>query len=148
VVCPSVRFTGIAIGLLTLAIVGAWCWPTSSPRLSAQEAKDAKLKALLKERHAALKEIAAITARAYKDGAASNTEVIEAEQAALKAELDLGGSEKEQIAILEKLVTLARKHEEDAVGAVRKGIAPTSVAHKAKVSRLEAEIAMARVKSK
>src|SRR5262245_10553332 len=96
---PSVRQSGIIT--LALVLAGLWCANATSSELRADPTKDAKLKELLKERHATVKEIAAQVAKAYEAGAASIEQMHEAELTVLRAELDVCEAEKERIAVLE-----------------------------------------------
>lgn len=131
--------------LLTGGIVD---WPFAGPRADAAEPQDSKLKILLKERLAVLKEIAAQTEKAAKSGEVPFERVLRASEAVLKAELDLAESDKQRIAVFEKMVALAKQREEQAVNVVKMGQAPANLVLQAKVSRLEAEIALERAKSK
>lgn len=146
---PAIRITGVRLAVMTLFLVsGIGYLSVYSPRASAQEPKAGKLKELLKERHATLKEIAAQTARAYQTRGVPIERLHEAEEAVLKAELDLCDSDKERIAVLEKLVALAKGQEEREMELVKAGSVPGTALLRAKANRLEAEIALERAKSK
>lgn len=134
------RDLGIALVLLLLAAAG--------PRLAAAEAKDDKLNALLKERLATVKLVAARMEAAYKAGEVTAERMIEAAEAVLKAELDLCESDKERVAVLVKLVEAARAREELVEKMVKAATAPGTALLRAKVSRLEAEIALERARRK
>lgn len=134
--------------LLFLIAGGIWYGSADFLRVQAAQPKDSKVKELLKERLATLKEIAVQIERAYKGRAMSIEQLQDANLAVLKAELDLCESDKERIAVLEKIVELAKTQEKQAVEAVKGGAVSGTTALKAKVSRLEAEIALERAKVK
>ena len=143
-----VGLIGVTVALLLLLLVASpYYWAAASPQAPAAEAKDSKLQGLLKERLATLREIAAQTDQAYRAGQATMEQVVQANQSLLAAELDLCASAKERIAILQKGVELAKQQEEVAMQRSRAGVAPAYVPLKAKVNRLEAEIALERAKA-
>jgi hypothetical protein len=132
-------------GFALLLLAAVWFFGSTRTE-AAEDAKDTKLTKLLKERLAILKEIAAETEKAFKSGAMQAERLIEANEAVLKAELDLCKSDKERIAVLEKLVTTAKQREEQFERLVKLAAIPNSALLKSKVSRLEAEIALERAK--
>ncbi len=139
------RLTGIA--LLLLLLTGAvWLWSGNAPPASAAERQDAKVAALLRERLAALREIADQAAKLYARGSASVAEVHDANEAVLLAELGLADSPTERIAAREKLVAEAKPHDEHVAHLVKTGASDPLMALKAKVHRLEAKIALEREK--
>jgi hypothetical protein len=143
------RLTGIALALLILVIAGGRTgWSVNAPPASAAEPKGEKVTALLRERLATLKEVAAEAVALYEKGSASIDQVHEADEAVLQAELDLADSPKARIAIREKLVAVAKKHEEHVSHLVKTGAGQPYMVLKAKVHRLEAEIALEREKEK
>jgi hypothetical protein len=118
------------------AAVGYWA---AQPLALAASGKDGRLSALLQERLTALREASAATNQGYHAGRESLADVITANQAVRSAELELCGTDKERIAILEKRIAAQQ---------VGLGVVPTSNILKAKVNRLDMEIAMERAKSK
>jgi RNA polymerase sigma factor (sigma-70 family) len=115
----------------------------------AQAAEDAKVKALLKERLATLKEIAAHVEKRFKETAlGSLEEVLQAKHQVHMAELDLCESDKERVGIHENIVANARELETLVATRVKAGVAQSVDLLKARVSRLEAEIALERAKAK
>src|SRR4029077_4028496 len=78
----------IALGLAVLLASGAIAI-RCSPDAAAQEGKENKIKALLKQRHAALETIVATTTAAHQTGSAPFVRVVEAKRTARNAELDL-----------------------------------------------------------
>ena len=141
--------TGIAVALLALVVgAGVWYSCSDSRRARAEQPKDTKLKELLKERHATLKDLARQMAKAYQGGGVPIDRLHETERAVLVAEFDLCDTERDRAAVLEKIVALSEKQEEGTAEAVKSGAAPASASLRAKVNRLEAEIALERSKSK
>jgi RNA polymerase sigma factor (sigma-70 family) len=111
--------------------------------------KNSKVEQLLKERLAALRDIAAETEHRFKKtGTVPFEDLIQAKLAVLKAELDLCQSAKERIAIHEKIVALARELEAVADARFKAGRVPPGDLLKAKVNRLEAEIDLEREKAR
>lgn len=123
--------------------------PKLAGGLQADAAKpeDARLKDLLKEKVATLKEIAAQVETTVQSGRAPVEELYQARRAVLQAQLDLSETDKEQIAILEEAVALARKQEEQVSQRAKSGRVPPGDVLRARVNRLEAEIALERAKS-
>ncbi len=146
-----------AFALLLVMVGSAWYSSTAmvpgadtgEPRDSqdpnaafAQVARLAKIQELLQARLAITKELASLAANAHRAGEAPIEHVFQANQAVLKAQLDLCESNKERIAIMERFVELARDQEEHAVKSYKTGRATASAPLNAKVVRLEAEIAL------
>jgi septal ring factor EnvC (AmiA/AmiB activator) len=143
------RVPGIALALLLPLMAGSiYCWSGNAPPASAAPPQDAKVTTLLQERLDTLKAIAAQTAKDYESGYSSVVQVHEAAEAVLRAELDLADSQKARIAIHEKLVAEAKKHEEHVANLAKTGKEQNLVVLRAKVHRLEAEIALEREKAK
>lgn len=140
--------TGLAL-LLAGGLVGRFAFSVAagaSETTPAPGATNAKVKALLVERLATAREIAAQIATAYKGGQLSSAAVREANLMVLNAELDLCESDKERVAVHEKIVAEHRQHEE-MLGQTGLAISRSTLL-KAKVSRLEAEIALERARTK
>jgi hypothetical protein len=112
------------------------------------DAKGSRLKQLLKERLTTLRKLVDQTTRDYQAGRVSFDRVHQAMAAMLRAELELCDSDKERIAVLEKIVDQAKAHEKNAVQRYKAGNAPASDVLMATADRLEAEIALERAKSK
>lgn len=143
------RLAGIALALLLpLTAGGIYSWSANAQRASAEEPRDARVQALLRERLATLKDLATQTAAAYKGGTASFADVHAANEAVFRAELDLAESQRARIAIHEKLVAEAKQHEGHVAHLYQTGKAPSYLSLKARVHRLEAEIALEREKGK
>lgn len=139
------RFAEIALAILLLFTVGSiYGWPIQQPKADAKVSKESKITTLLRERLAALKEIAAQAAKARENGTKSYVEVHEANEAVLRAELDLADTREERIAICEKLVTEAKKHEEHVATLAKTGQTQSFIQLKARIHRLEAEIDLER----
>ena len=129
---------------LLLVAVGAWHPISTDSRATAQEPKQSKIKELLRERLALLREIASPATKAYQSGEIPIENLLQASHAVLMAELDLCESRAAKIAVLEKIVGLAREVEKTAETLAKAQEAPASAPLKAKVARLEAEIALER----
>jgi hypothetical protein len=134
--------------LLLTAFLGYWFVQTGASAAPAKGGKDARLNALLQERLTALREAANFTTKAYETGVETLANVMAANQAVHSAELDLCGTDKERIALLEKMISEAKNYETLAAQQVGRGIDFASSVPKAKVNRLEVEIALERLKNK
>ena len=142
-----VRF--VALGLVALGFAGGIAtWRGTSPRAVAAQGGDTKVKTLLKERHATLEMAAKVTNEIFKNGRASFGQVVEANRAMFNAELDLCETDKERVAVLEKMLAEARAYEKTVE--VGREVAEVSYADalKAKADRLEVEITLERIKAK
>jgi outer membrane protein TolC len=117
-------------------------------RAGPAEVKDSKLQQLLKERLATLRKLVDQTTRDYQAGRVSFDRVHQAMAAMLRAELELCESNKERIEVLKKIVAQAKEHEQNAIQRYKAGQASSSDTLMATADRLEAEIALERVKSK
>ena len=113
-----------------------------------ESAAKPKLKALLDEKVAVTQEAAAQATRAYQSGEATFAEVLEANQAVGNAQLDLCDTNAERVAVLERMLALARDYEKSVVERVKSGTSPASTTLKAKLNRLEIEITLERVKDR
>ncbi len=140
------RLLGLVLGVLLVG--GAIVLWSAFPRTHAADAKDSKVKALLTEKLGVLQEVASRTTKAYQVGSASFAEVLEANQAVRGAELDLCDTDKERIAVLEKKLEEAKEFEKKADQQMKAGTASPSAVLKAKVNRLDVEIALERIKGK
>jgi hypothetical protein len=115
-------------------------------QLGERVAEDSKLRTLFKERLAAVKGIEADIEKRYRAALAGLDELLRARQAVLSAELDLSNSDKERIAIHEKIISLAKQLEEVVDKRFQAGHAGLSDVLRTRVSRLEAEIDLERAK--
>ena len=137
------------------AAAGAGHGPAPAPadnpagqQAGAQTAKESKIRALLKERLTILRERASALREQYKSGVAALEPVQEADLRVYRAELDLCESDKERVAVHEKIVAVLREIEQR-VAALHKGAAVSAAdVTDAKLNRLEAEIALERAKEK
>jgi len=109
---------------------------------------ESKVRQLQKERLAALKEIAAEIKRLFNQGQTSVNMMLQADSAALKAELELCEHDVERVPVHEKLVANARELEGFDEQRFKAGRIPHSELLTAKVNRLEAEIDLERAKAK
>src|SRR5207253_2360005 len=110
--------------------------------------KDSRLSQLLKERLAALRALAEMATNDYRTGKVSFDRVQQAVGAVLRAELELSESDKERVTILEKMVTQAKGYEDSALERYRAGAVSQSEVLMARAARLEAEIALERMKAR
>jgi outer membrane protein TolC len=115
---------------------------------TANDSKGPKLQGLLKERVAILRDLVKATIADYRTGKISFDRLHQARKTLLHAELELCESDKERIALLEKMVTLAKEQEESASQLYRTGAVPHSDVLMAAADRLDAEIALERARSK
>jgi outer membrane protein TolC len=134
----NVRFWFVGVLALGLGAGGA----------RADEAKDSRLKELLREKVAALKENAALVEKAQGPGGATPEQVLQAHRAVLDAELELCDTDKERIAVLEKTVALTKTQEETVRELMKKGAVTASAVIAARVRRLDAEIMLERTKAR
>lgn len=115
----------------------------------ASDKGNTKVKALLKERLETLRTLAHQIGEAYKanDGAVSFKHVYDANLMVLNAELELCDSQTDRIAILEKIFSAAKDYEAHIREGVQSGGVASSALVKAKIARLDAEIALERAKA-
>jgi hypothetical protein len=147
--CASkVRRLGLFLSVSVLLAGGAAGFWAGSPRPRAEAPEESKLKALLKERLATLQAAAAQTDKQYKTGTAAVAEIMEARRAVRDAELELCDTDKERLAVLEKMLEEARAFEKVVAQQVDAGMAPPNSGFKAKADRLQIEIALERLKGK
>ena len=85
---------------------------------------------------------------AQRGGRTSLAHVYEANHAVRKAEIDLCKTDKERFAVLEKMLAEAKDYEKAVATEVKAATAPATAGLKAKVSRLDVEIALERAKTK
>jgi outer membrane protein TolC len=145
----TTRFTGVGMVfafLMFLSASGLRSGLADSPRAQAGEPKNAKIKKLLKERLAVVREIAKQTGQEYRIGKVSFDRVHQAQRAVLHARLELCESDKERLAVLEEALALATEYEKTAAQLYQTGRVPASDALQARAGRLEAEIAVERAK--
>jgi hypothetical protein len=140
------HLVGLSVGLLSVAMLfGSVGF--QSFRTDAADAKDSKLKQLMREKLRILEEDAIHLEELHKKAEAGYEELYEAQRDMRRAQLDLCETDKERITILEKLLVEA-KHREDSVAEL-KGAAKTPIGmHKAIIERLNVEIELGRLKSK
>jgi hypothetical protein len=86
--------------------------------------------------------------RLRRQGAAGQEQVWQADLRVYRAELDLCESPKERVAVLEKVVRVYQEMEDHTVALAKQGAASSEAVTEAKVSRLEAQIAVEREREK
>jgi outer membrane protein TolC len=109
-------------------------------------ADEARVKQLQNERLAALKQIAALKERAFRDGALPLSDCVSAHQQAFEAELELCDNDAERIKVREKMLERAKADEELAARLFRAGEIPTWDQQAAIARRLAIEIELERLK--
>jgi hypothetical protein len=107
-----------------------------------------KLQALLKERLETLREMVEAAKQLYKENAADQGVVRQANLRVYKAELDMAETAKDRIAVLEKIADVYKEEEDSVSRLAKRGMAAQGVVREARISRLEAEIALEREKEK
>jgi RNA polymerase sigma factor (sigma-70 family) len=116
--------------------------------LAEPPAKDSKVRALLEEKLALTRELAEAVQQLYKSSAASREQLLQANLRVFKAELDLCETDNERIAVYEKMVAAYKEMEEQALQLQKSGQAQRPVVIEARLNRLEAQIALERLKAK
>ena len=139
----------VVLGLLVLLIiagtVGKW---TAASRAHAAGENDSKLKVLLKEKLAVAQEALAIVTKAHQNGDTSIEGVVEANQMVGKAQLDLCDTSAERIAVLERMLAQAKDFEKSVAELVKVAATPKTTLLKARLNRLDVEVALERAKEK
>lgn len=145
---PKVKVTGIVFATLLFMTSGVWFSSVNRPKAQADEAKASKLKVLLKQKLLIVQEFASQMNELHRVGDTSFAQVHEATQAVRNAELELCDTSQERVAVLEKMLAEAKDCENQITRLVESGggVSPGAVA-KAKVNRLDVEIALERAKA-
>src|SRR5262245_28784741 len=136
------RFHGYRLRFLAIAAVGL----LSVPNGTRADDKDSKVKALLKDRLTVLQQVVDLVSVAYRGGRVPLSKVIEAQQAASKAEFDLCETDAERIAVLEKRLALAKQQVEVVQRMARSAEVNTTDLLKARAKQLKIEVALERLK--
>ena len=144
---PSRMFVPIAVLVAACFLAGPGTLDAAPPAGRQDEKKETKLRELLKERLATLRALAEMMNQASRQGELSAEKVYRAAQMVHQAELDLCDNDKERIAVLEKIVKAAKDYEDRTAEHAKAQVVPQSAILKAKVGRLEAEIALERAKA-
>ena len=134
-----------AVALVGLIAVGG---RADNPKSNQPNQSSKKVKALQKERLATLKEIAAESENVFRHGRCPPEDVWQAKLLVLRAELELCDSDRERVAVHEKIVTLAKETEEMQTLRYKAARLSHSDLLTAKANRLEAEVALERAKAK
>jgi outer membrane protein TolC len=153
-VFSNVRIAALVVMATAIALAGAADLAhsqtdTKSGRTQETQAGESKVRTLLKERLAALKQIVDETEKAYRGkGTAQIDDVLQANLAYHRAELDLCESDKDRVAVHEKMVKLAGESERAVSARFDSGSVSHTAVLAARVNRLDAEIALERAKAK
>jgi RNA polymerase sigma factor (sigma-70 family) len=131
--------------------------PRSGPALARADNKDekpedrptteSKVRTLLKERLAAVRQLADRVKELHKRGAAAVEAVRQADLRVFKAELELCETDKERVAVHEKIVRVFKDVEDRVAQLHKQGTAAEGEVLEAKLNRLDAEIALERARS-
>ena len=113
-----------------------------------EPAPNHKVQALLKERLAILKEMQNRAEKLYQTGQVSKGELLQINLRVLKAELDLCETDKERVAVHEKVVAVLKAIEQQAEELARRRAADAGILLEARLNRLEGEIALERARAK
>jgi RNA polymerase sigma factor (sigma-70 family) len=113
-----------------------------------EPAPNQRVQALLKERLAILQGMQSRAEKLYQTGQASKGEVQQINLRVLKAGLDLCATDKERVAVHEKVVAVLKAIEQRAGELARRGAAAPGTLLEARLNRLEAEIALERARAK
>ena len=93
-------------------------------------------------------EALAIVTRAHQNGDTSIEGVVEANQVVGKAQLDLCETNAERVAVLERMLAQAKDFEKSVAELVKVAATPKTTLLKARLSRLDIEVALERAKEK
>src|SRR5262249_44529209 len=132
----------VVIGFLATASASAADEPNRT------EIKNPRLKDLLNERLATTKEFAKQVKMRFDNQTGTIDQLVEANRLVTDAELDLCESDKERIAVLEKLVAETKETEKRAAQLASTRQATIMTGLKARMERLRAEIALERARAK
>ncbi|MBI3864954.1 MAG: TolC family protein [Planctomycetia bacterium] len=136
----------VCVGLALFASADAAEPAPSSADAAPSKRTDGKLKELLNERLATVREMASQATKEYQAGQAPFSRVHQATMAVLNAELEMCESDKERMAVLEKTVGLTKENEKNTEQRYKSGEAGVSDVLLAKTDRLEAEIGLERAR--
>jgi outer membrane protein TolC len=144
----------VVIGGMLILMTGPWSLANAINGLptgnnSGEPTIDSKIKELLNERLTLQRKIHGLMKESYRVGEKSSEEVHHAQLAIFETELELCETDKDRIVVLEKILTAAKEYEVQVAN--EKVLAGTATAidkAKAKISRLNAEIALERAKAR
>lgn len=111
-----------------------------SVRAAAQVSQSSKVRNLQEQRLATLRDLVTITREHYNNGEVSSDELLSATRQEMEAELDLCASNKERIAVLERVLAGARALEEQAGKLAANKLLSKRSLLKATADRLQQEI--------
>lgn len=157
--CVQVKLSRLVFGLASLLVGGVVCVglalfasadaaepAPSSADAAPSKGTDSKLKELLNERLATVREMASQATKEYQAGQAPFNRVHQATMAVFNAELEMCESDKERMVVLEKTVGLTKESEKNTEQRYKSGKAGLSDVLLAKTDRLEAEIRLERAR--
>lgn len=124
--------------------------PKATKKDKTPEAKPepAKLKELLKERHAVLTKVADLVAAQYQHGTVSLDRVADTQRALIESGLELAETPMERVVLLRKLVKLTETLNENAQARFKAGAAPETEVLQIRALLLDARIRLVREEEK
>jgi hypothetical protein len=134
------RFCFKVISLPVLAVLLASYWFLHSVPVEAQVSQNSKVHDLQEQRLATLRDLVTLMRNNYKNGDVSYDDLLNTTRARDEAELALSTSNKERIAILEKIVTAAKEEEEQAAQLAANNLLARRLLLQAKANLLQQEI--------
>jgi outer membrane protein TolC len=129
------------------ALIGFILVLAASRAIAADEPTNDELRKLVQERVTVVTQMYELTAAAYRQGAASLSEVSEARRALLAARLEAAQTKAERVKVLEEMVTLAEQTRDVTQRLVDSGEANQLKALQAKADLLTARINLEREKA-
>jgi len=144
---PAIIVTAIGTLVFGVLLIGPASSQDDAGKTGTQAGGSLKVKQLQDERVAALKDLTQVTDRLYRTARAEAGSAYEARLMLLTAELDLAQNNAERMKLYENFVGVMKEYEEYAI-ARKQGAKGTEIdVLKAKAARLEAEIALEKVRS-
>jgi hypothetical protein len=142
--------TGGVLGLNCGRLPGAAAEPAVAVAAVGATAKESRLRQLLQERFEILSKLVSQAERRYQAGVPGLglLQMREFKRAALDAELELCQSDRQRIAVLEKIVSLEKEAENAMLQRVKAEAASADELLLWKAERLKAEIALERVRAR
>lgn len=145
---PVVIVTVIGTLVMGALLTGSARSQEDAEKAGTQVAATLKVKQLQAERLAALKDLVEVTDVLYRKARAEAGSAYEARLQLLNAEVDLAESDAERIKFYENFVNVMKEYEDYAIARKQAARGTEIDILKAKAARLEAEIALEKVKSK
>ena len=145
---PLVIATAVGTLAVGVLLIGPANSQEDSGKAGTREVTSAKVKELQSERIAVLKEMAEVTDVLYRKARAEAGPVFEARRLLLTAEVELAQNDADRIKLYENFVAAMKEYEEFTTARKQAARGTEADVLKAKAVRLEAEIALEKVKSR